>query len=506
MKLRSSLTKSTVLLLLFCVLTAVVGAQNLEDRVVEHRLDNGMTFLLMERHQAPVFTGMIVVKVGAVDESIGKTGLAHMLEHMLFKGTKTIGTRDFAAEKPILEQIDRVGTELSSELVKGEKADEKRVKALREEIKKLQQEAAQYQVKDELGALYSKHGAARLNASTGNDITRYYVSLPSNRLELWAMVESDRMANPVLREFYSERDVVMEERRLRVESNPFGALYESFLAAAFLAHPYQRPVIGWSSDIAGYVAEDARAFYSEYYAPSNTVAAIIGDIEVEETIRLVERYFGALPKRELPPGVGTREPAQKGERRVVVEQDAEPQLLIGYHKPTLPHHDDFVFDVIDSVLSRGRTSHLYTKLVKELKLAASVSTWQGDPGARYDNLFVVEATPRSPHTPAEVETAIYEEIERLKTEPVSERELQKVRNQIHADFVRRLDSDFGLASQLAYFQAVAGDWRYVIESMREIDKVTAEDVQRVASKYLAQENRTVATIVRKASEPTEGER
>jgi len=190
----------------------------------------------------------------------------------------------------------------------------------------------------------------------------------------------------------------------------------------------------------------------------------------------------------------------------VVEQDAEPQLLIGYHKPTLPHHDDFVFDVIDSILSRGRTSHLYTKLVKELKLAASVNTWQGDPGARYDNLFVVEATPRSPHTSAEVEAAIYEEIERLKTEPVSERELQKVRNQIRGDFVRRLNSNFGLAMQLAYFQAVAGDWRYVLQAMREYDKVTAEDVQRVASKYLVGENRTVATIVRKPSAPTEGER
>jgi len=506
MKLRSNLSKFTILLILFCILTAIVGAQNLEDRVVEHTLENGMTFLLLERHQAPVFTGMIVVKVGSIDESIGKTGLAHMLEHMLFKGTKTIGTRDFAAEQPILERIDRVGTELSAELIKAERADEQRVKALREEIKKLQAEAAQYQVKDELGALYSKHGAAQLNASTGNDVTRYYVSLPSNRLELWAMVESDRMANPVLREFYSERDVVMEERRLRVETNPFGALYESFLAAAFLAHPYQRPVIGWSSDIAGYVADDARAFYSEYYTPSNTFVAIVGDIDVEDTIGLMERYFGPLPKRDLPPRVGTLEPAQKGERRVVVEQDAEPQLLIGYHKPTLPHHDDFVFDAIDSILSRGRTSHLYKKLVKELKLVASVSTWQGTPGARHDNLFVIEATPRSPHTPAEVEAAIYGEIERLKTEPVSESELQKVRNQIYADFVRRLDSNFGLASQLAYFQAVAGDWRYIVQAMREIDKVTVEDVQRVASKYLTRENRTVATLVRKSAEPAEGER
>jgi len=316
------------------------------------------------------------------------------------------------------------------------------------------------------------------------------------------MVESDRMANPVFREFYSERDVVWEERRLRVETNPYGALHEAFFAAAFLAHPYRRPVIGWSSDIAGFVASDARTFFSQYYVPSNAVAAVVGDIEAVDAIRVVKRYFGHLPAGEVPSPLAAHEPAQNGERRVVLEWEAEPQLLIGYHKPTLPHADDFVFDVIDALLSRGRTSYLYTKLVKELQVATSVDTWQGAPGARYDNLFVIEAIPRNPHTPAEVEAAIYEEIDRLKAEPVSQRELQKVRNQIQADFIRDLDSNFGLASQLAYFQAVAGDWRYILQAMREIDRVSAEDVQRVASRYLTKGNRTVATIITSSSEET----
>ena len=507
MKLRLGFLKYNALFFLLYALTTDAGAQNLEDRVVQHTLENGMTFLLMERHQAPVFTGMIVVKAGSVDEDAGKTGLAHMLEHMFFKGTKVLGTRNYKAEERILEKMDHIGAQLSEELRKGELVDEERVRALRQQLESLRAQAAEYQVKDEIGALYSRHGAARLNATTGRDLTRYFVSLPSNRLELWAAIESDRMANPVFREFYSERDVVMEERRLRVETDPSGALREAFFATAFIAHPYRRPIIGWMPDIASLTTNDAREFFREYCVPSNAVAAIVGDIEVEETIGVIERYFGRLPTRERSPRHITGEPTQSGERRVTIVRDAEPELLIGYHKPTLPHPDDYVFDVIDSVLSRGRTSRLYAKLVKELKLATDVSTWQGAPGARYENLFVIEATPRNPHSAAEVETALYEEIERLKTERVSERDLQKVRNQIRADFVRALDSNFGLASQLAYFQAIAGDWKYMLRLLREIDKVSAEDVQRVASKYLVRENSTMATIVRRASRAAaEGER
>jgi predicted Zn-dependent peptidase len=503
MRFRSRALKLLTVLLLLWLTPTVVDAQNLEDRIVEHTLENGMTFLFMERHQAPVFTAMIVVKAGAVDEPAGKAGLAHMLEHMLFKGTEVLGTRDYDAERRILEKIDRVGVELSEELRKGENADEQRVKAIREELRVLQTEAARFQVDDEIGSLYSRHGAARLNASTSNDITRYYVSLPSNSIALWAMIESDRMANLVFREFYSERDVVAEERRLRVDTNPYGALHEAFFAAAFIAHPYRRPVIGWSSDIAGFVADDARAFYRRYYVPANSVAAVVGDIDVADAVVLAERYFGRLRAAKVPDRLVTREPDQNGERRVAIEWDAEPQLLIGYHKPTLPHRDDFVFDVIDSILSRGRTSRLYTKLVKELRIATSVDTWQGAPGARYDNLFVIDAVPRNPHSTAEVEAAVYAEIERLKTEPVAPHELQKVRNQIQADFIRELDSNFGMAAQLAYFEAIAGDWRYILQAMREIDTVSAQDVQRVASTYLVKENRTVATIARGSSKLAE---
>jgi len=504
MKLGLNSSRTLVLFLLFCAVAAVILAQNLEDRVVEHRLNNGMTFLLMERHQAPVFTGMIVFKVGSVDEESGKTGLAHLLEHMFFKGTKVLGTRNYRAEERILEKIDDVGTQLSKELSKGKSADKERVATLRDQIKKLQAEAARYQDSGEIAALYARHGGTQLNATTSDDVTKYFVSLPSNRLELWAMVESDKMANLVFREFYSERDVVMEERRLRVESNPAGTLDETFFATAFIAHPYRRPTLGWMSDLASLTVRDAQRFYDTYCVPSNAVAAIVGDIDVKQTVRIVERYFGRLPARDEPARVVTAEPAQSGERRVTLELDAEPQLLIGYHKPTLPHPNDYVFDVIDSILSRGRTSRLYAKLVKELKFVTSVSTWQGAPGGLYDNLFVFEASPRHPHTAAEVEAVMFAEIDKLKAEPVSERELQKVRNQIQADFIRALDSNFGLASQLSYFQVVAGDWKYVVRSIAEIDKVTAQDVQRVASQYFVKENRTVAAILRKA--PPTGQR
>lgn len=490
-----------ILLLLLMLLVCVPSsgtAQNIENRVVEHTLSNGMKFLLLERHQAPVFSGFIRFKVGSVDERPGITGLAHLFEHMAFKGTKTIGTRDYTKEKPLLDKLDQLAQAIDAERNKGAQADSTKLRDLMNQFRQTQEETGQLIVKDEVDEIYSKNGGTDLNATTANDLTTYYVSLPSNRIELWAFMESERILNPVMREFYSERDVVAEERRMRTDTQPFGKLYEQFIATAFEAHPYQWPVIGWMSDITQVTRAEAEEFYRTHYAPNNAVAAIVGDIKPQEVIPFLEKYFGRIPRGVEPPLVRTQEPEQIGERRVTVEFDAEPQLMIGYHKPTLPSYDDYVFDVIDGLLSNGRTSRLYTKLVKEKQLATSVSTG-GAPGSRFDNLFIVMATPRYPHTAEEVESAIYEELERLKTEPVSDRELQKVRNQLDADFIRSLNSNAGLANQLTYFEAIAGDWRYVIRHSQVIAKVTPDDIKRVVNQYFTKTNRTVATLVKKSS-------
>lgn len=472
----------------------------LADRVIEHHLSNGLQLLMVERHETPIISCMIAYKVGGVNERTGIMGVAHLFEHMAFKGTRTLGTKDYRKEAVVLQKMDRAWSDLREEQEKGPQADRDRLAANEKKFQDLQREAEGFVVPNEIGEIYGRNGGVGLNAMTGKDMTRYVVSLPANRLELWAAIESDRMSHAVLREFYKEKNVVLEERRLRYENSPSGRLYESFLSAAFTAHPYGMPVIGWTSDIEALSRSRTEAFFRENYGPENAVIAIAGDIDPRATVRLVEKYFGRVPEQPPPPSVVTVEPEQDGERRVEVEFDAEPSVLIGYHRPALDHPDDSVFDVIDSLLSGGRSSRLYTTLVKEKRLAVSVSTSAGVPGARYPDLFIIQATPRAPHSPRELEEAIYAELDRLKTEPVQPRELQKVLNKLDADLIRSLDSNSGLAAQLSYFQAVAGSWRYLLEIRGRIAQVTAEDVSRVARQYFVKRNRTVATLVKKENE------
>jgi len=483
------------------------GSPSLADRVIEHRLANGLTVLMVERHETPVVSINITFAVGGINEQVGQTGLAHLYEHMAFKGTRTVGTKDYEKEKPILDELARVGTELEQrqrEVMKRNRPaspdEQARIDALQKRFAELQSQAAQYVVGNEMALLYQRHGGVGLNASTGKDLTRYTISLPSNRLPLWAAIEADRMANPVLREFYKERGVVMEERRLRNDDSPQGLLFETFTSAAFRAHGYGVPTIGWGSDILALTPAQTEAFFKAQYGPDRATIALVGDIQPKEVIELIENTFGKIPAAAPAPSPVTVEPEQRGERRVEVEFDAEPMLAIGYHKPGLNHPDDDVFDVIDAVLTDGLTSRLHQKLVREKRIAASVNTDANYPGVRAPNLFIITATPLAPHTTAEVEAAIYEELERLKREPVSPKELEKVLNNLDADLVRALRSNSGLASQLALYQTVAGDWRYVLKSRDRIAAVTAADIQRVATRYLTKSNRTVAVLVKKGGD------
>src|SRR6478736_3026174 len=495
-----------------CVFTLGLSAaapSGLADRVIEHKLANGLTILMVERHQAPVVSINMTFGVGGVNEQVGQTGLAHLYEHMAFKGTSTVGTKDYEKEKPILDELHRVGTELEqrqrdisrrSADMAADPAGKAAVEGLQKRFKELQEQAAQYVAGNEMALLYQRHGGVGLNASTGKDLTRYVISLPSNRLPLWAAIEADRMANPVLREFYKERGVVMEERRLRNDDSPTGSLYEMFTSAAFRAHQYGVPTIGWESDILSLTPADTEAFFKTYYGPGNATIAIVGDINPKDVMTLIEQTFGTIPASPSQPPIVTVEPPQRGERRVEVEFDAEPSLVIGFHKPALGHPDDYVFDVIDALLSDGLTSRLYTNLVREKRIAASVNSDSNYPGVRAPNLFVLNATPLAPHTTAEVEAAIYAEIDRIKTEPVSAKELEKVLNNLDADLVRALRSNGGLASQLALYQTVAGDWRYALKSRDKIATVRPADIQRVAAEYFTKSNRTVATLVKKAGD------
>lgn len=484
-------------LLAACLLTlfafSVAAAQTLEEKVREHTFANGLKLLTVERHDSPTFAAYITIGVGSVDETSENRGVAHLLEHMLFKGTETLGSTDYVKEKPLLEAIEQAAAELDAARLGGAAPQE--LARLEGELAQLQQQHKRYLVKDEFSRIYAENGGVGYNAFTSKDLTTYLISLPANKLELWAAIESDRMQNAVLREFYTERDVVMEERRRSYETSPRGLLYENLLATAFSVHPYRSPIIGWSSDIATLSLAETRDFLHKYYAPVNTVIALVGDIDTGAAAAMVGRYFGGIPAGTPVPPLAVTEPPQRGEKRIRIRFEAEPQLAIAYHKPTLPERDDYVFDIIDQVLSQGRTSRLYRSLVVEKELATAVSTYTA-PGARYPHLFVVSAVPRHPHTVQEVEEAVYGELARLGSEPVSDAELEQARNRLRADRLRYLKGNGGLARMLTYYQTVAGDWRYLVNYDREIATVTAEEVMAAAKAYFDPANRTVAILER----------
>lgn len=478
------------------MLSAAVGAYaapTIESNLHRITLKNGMTFFVYPRSGVPLFSAVITVDAGSVNEQAGRTGLAHLLEHMAFKGTPWIGTSDWEKEKSILEQIETVGAALVAEKLKT-KPDDSRTSELTEELAKLQKAESEYIVSNEYDRIITGEGGQEVNATTGNDFTNYFMTLPSNKFELWAMMESERLLYPAWREFYVERDVVAEERRMRVEDSPSGCLYENFTASALEAMQYRNPVIGWMSDIQNLTVGAVSDFYYRWYVPQNMVAVVVGDLKVEEVQPIIEKYFGSMPARPSPERLITTEPVQKGEKRIKVIFDAQPQIVLGWHKPTFPDPDTYVIEVIQYLMTRaGRSSRLYERLVKRDAICQEVESFTA-PGDKYPNLYVLWLTPKAPHTNAEAEKAAQEEIERLKREPVSEQELIKVRNQIDASFLQDLETNMGFARRFGYYYTTTRD-SAILDKLRENMKaVTAQDVMRVAQKYFTTDNQTVAEL------------
>jgi len=464
-----------------------------EKKVTTRKLPNGLTVLIIERPEAPVFSFFTHVDAGSAQEVAGITGLAHMFEHMAFKGTDKIGTKDYAAETQALRKVEQAYAAYEAE--RGlERADTQKVANLEKAWKDAIAAADQYVVANEFGEIIDREGGVGLNAFTSNDETGYFYSMPSNRLELWAYLESERFLKPVMREFYKERDVVMEEGRTRTESNPIGKLVEQFLATSFTAHPYGVSGVGWPSDLRSFSATDADNFFSKYYVPSNMVVSVVGDVKASQVMPMIEKYFGRLVARPKPLPLRTVEPEQRTERTVTLRETAQPFYLEGYHKPNSRHADDAVYDVIGDLLSSGRTSRLYRSLVRDKKIAAFSSGFNGFPGDKYPNLFAVFAVPTPGHTTDEMRDAIRAEIERMRTEDVTDEELKMVKTRAKANLIRGLDSNQGLALQLATAQTRFGDWRQVFRQVDNIEKVTKADIRRVASATFVPSNRTVGVI------------
>ena len=493
-----SVTRVFILLIGLSLLsvTTVSGFDfsKLENSVTEFTLENGLKIIVMERHEAPVISFVTFANVGAVDDPKGYTGLAHMFEHMAFKGTTTLGTKDIKKERELIAVEDSVFLELRAERKKGRLADSAKIEALEAAYDEAREASYEYVVPNELGNVVEREGGIGLNAGTGYDFTVYFMNFPSNRLELWMALESERFLNPVLREMYKERDVVAEERRMRTDSNPFGRLFEEFLAVAFKAHPYGIPVIGHMSDIQNYSRPAGRAYFEKYYSPSNLTIAIVGDVKPKDVKKLVEKYWGRLPYRPAPERIATVEPEQLGERRVVLEDPSQPIYLVGWHIPEGIHPDRPALDALVDYLGQGRTSLLYKNLVKEKKIAMNVAAFAGFPGGKYPALLGAFAMASSDHTNEECETEIFKEVEKLKDELISEEDLAKIKARTKASLINQLDDNQGLAFQLTYYQVSWGDWRELFQELDRINAVTAEDVQRVAKKYLTKKNRVVGMI------------
>lgn len=499
--------RSLTALVLLAAAASLAGAQDLtafEARTTRHVLDNGWTFLIVERPVAPVFSFATLVDVGSAQEVPGITGLAHMFEHMAFKGTPVVGTTDYEKEAEAIAALEAAYQAWQAERMELE-PDPEALEELEAAFRAAQEEASSYVVPNEFDDILSGEGAVGMNAFTDTDQTGYFYSLPANKLELFAYMESERFLHPVFREFYEERDVVQEERRMRTESQPTGRLLEQFQATAFVAHPYKQPVVGYMSDLQSFTITDAREFYDRHYAPSNMVTAIVGDVDAEELIPLLETYFGRIPAGEEAPPLRTVEPPQIAEKSVVLEDPAQPVYLEGYHMAAVTDPDQPVWDAIDDILSGGRTSRLYRTLVRDRRIAASVGSFSQFPGSKYPTLWIVYAFPTPESSNQEVRAAIREEIARLASEPVTDEELRRFKTRARAGLLRSLRDNQGLAFSLAQYETWFGDWRELFRYLERIDAVTAEDIQRVAAATLVPRNRTVGMIVTEEAETPSSE-
>jgi len=504
MKFRFSRTLTAIFLL--TVLAAAQDLASFEKRITTKKLASGLTVLICERPEAPVFSFYTHVDAGSVQDPLNKTGLAHMFEHMAFKGTDTIGTKDYPAERVALAKVEDAYAAYIRERDKLMGRDEAKLKELEKSWKDAVKAADQYVKLNEFSEIIERNGGEDVNASTDFDETNYFYSLPSNRFELWAYLESERFLHPVMRQFYDERNVVIEERRMRVDSNPIGRLLEQFTTAAFQANEYHRPTIGWTSDLNSFSATDAINFFDQYYIPSNMVLTVVGDVKASEAMPVIEKYFARIPSHEKPDERATTEPPQNSERRVVLHEMTQPFYIEGYHRPDYRSPDDSIYDAIADLMSEGRTSRLYRALVRDKKIASESAGFTGLPGNKYPHLFAFYAVPLPGHKPAEMEQAIQAEIARIKNEDISDDELKMIKTRSKANLIRSLGSNSGLAFELGMYQARYDDWRELFRQVDRIDKITKADVRRVANQTFLSTNRTVGIIETAAPESGKDEK
>jgi predicted Zn-dependent peptidase len=506
---RMKRNQSILVLLVLWLLAAAAPSHAQKVPITEKHLSNGMRVLMVERPDEPAVAGGWVAHVGSANERPGMTGIAHLFEHMMFKGTPTLGTTDYQKDLEIIAAQERVREQMRAEerkmraawrrgdiddLQKPENQTE-RYRELEKEFNALIAEQRKILVKNEFDRIYREAGASQMNAFTSDDLTAYFINVPANKLELWMWMESERIFRPVFREFYAERDVVFEERRMRTDSTPLGRFEEALNAMFWESHPYSWPTIGWPSDIPAITKAQADEFYATYYAPQNITLVLVGDFKADEALTMAEKYFGRIPRGKTEaPEVVTLEMKQPAEKRMYAEAEANPQADILWKTVAFGHRDSYALSILGQILST-RTGRLYKGLVLGSGVATDVFAHQRS--MKWAGYFNAGGEARDGHAPQEVEQGIYEHIEKLKNEDVPIEELQKVKNNFAAAEFRRLSSNLPILIHVMLNEGM-GDWREINEAGEKIQIVTAADVRRVANTYLTRENRTVAIYTRKA--------
>ncbi len=457
------------------------------QQITEFYLDNGMHFIVMEQHQAPIISFLTYVDVGGVDEPEGQTGVAHYLEHLAFKGTRRIGTTDYTAEAAQLAKLDQLFDQLQAT------QEESEQQRLLVEFAAVQQAADRYVIRNQYGQIVQQAGGVGLNATTSADATRYFYSFPANKLELWMSLESERFLEPVFREFYQEKEVILEERRLRTENSPTGQLFEAFLATTFEQHPYRRPVIGYREDIQNLRRADVERFFADYYTPEKMTMVLVGDVDPQQVRQLAQVYFGRYPKRQgkttpLPP-----EPVPSQPRYVRLELASQPLYIEAYPCPPLRDPRYLHYEILARVLAGGRTSRLYRALVLEEKTALNVQAFVGFPGNKYPSRFLIYGAPVPGQTTAALAAGIAKEIAALQASPISPKELERVKTQLRMELLQTLTSNEGTAKLLADYAVKGGGWQQLFDRLAAIEQVTPADIQQVAQ-LLQPQQRTVAEL------------
>jgi len=498
---RLALMLALLLLLLVTVAPGWAGTWSLD--VKDTTLTNGMRVLIVERHNVPLISCQMWVNVGSVNDALGATGIAHLHEHLMFKGTRRVGTRSYKDEVPLMEREDELAAMIDRELGKGARAGSRQIRKWREEVTELENKQREYIVPSQFDAYYSSAGASGTNAMTGPDSTTYVVTIPSNKLELFMWMESDRFAGPVFREFYSERDVVTEERKQTVEDDPAGAYDELLAEMVYPETPYGFEIGGRMSDVTRVTRPEAYAFFGRYYVPNNMCMIMVGDVKAEDAFRLAERYFGRIKRAADPPPLRPTERLNIGQRRIEMKAKARPAVDIAFTGTTFGSKDDAVFDVISGILS-GDSGRLYKDLVIDKHIALNVGG--GNDARKIAGSFLFRATPAPTATHQQVENALWAQAEKLKIEPVDQHELDKIKKQVRAGVIRSVVSSDTLAYMLGNYWVFTGDWHSLVEYIEKVAAVTADDVMRVADKYFNKDNSTVGWLVQEEGGISQWER